>query len=341
MKKAFITGVTGQDGSYLSELLLEKGYEVFGLVRMSSADNTKRLYNVINNDKFHIVYGDMTDEASLYRIISECNPDEIYNLAAQSHVGLSAKFSEYTANVNALGLLRIVNVIKSLKLEQKVKIYQASTSEIFGNIGDVVFDENSILNPVTPYACAKAYAYLLAKSYRKEKIYIVNGIAFPHESPRRPDKFVTRKITKAAVRIKLGKQEKLYLGNINVQKDWGHAKDYVKAMWISLQQDKPDDYILATGNTISIKDFCIKVFNQLGINLEFKGDGVNEKAIDKATGKTVIEINPEFVRKAENAAPQGNCTKAQKILNWKPTFNIDDLVKEMVEEDYKIESGKN
>ena len=339
MKKAFITGVTGQDGSYLAELLIEKGYEVFGMVRMSSIDNTERLFNVINNKNFHIVYGDMTDETSLQRIIAAIIPDEIYNLAAQSHVGLSEKFPEYTANVNALGLMRIVNVIKSLKLEQKVKIYQASSSEIFGSSSDVAIDESSDFNPVTPYACAKAYAHLLAKSFRKENIFIVNGIAFPHESPRRSDKFVTRKITKAAVRIKLGKQEKLYLGNINVKKDWGHSKDYVKAMWLSLQQDKPDDYIIATGNTISIKDFCIKVFNQLGINLEFKGEGINEKAFDKSTGKTVIEINTEFVRKAETSAPRGNCTKAQKILSWKPTINIDDLVKEMVEEDYKNENN--
>lgn len=338
MKKAFITGVTGQDGSYLSELLLEKGYDVFGLVRISSINNTERLYNVINNKNFHIVYGDMTDEASLYRIISAVLPDEIYNFAAQSHVGLSAKFSEYTANVNALGLLRLVNVVKSLNLEQKVKIYNAASSEIFGNGSEKIFDENSALNPVTPYACAKAYAYLLAKSFRRENIFIVNGVAFPHESPRRPDKFVTRKVTKSAVRIKLGKQDKLYLGNLDVQKDWGHSKDYVKAMWLSLQQDKSDDYIFCTGILTSLKDFCIKTFKQLSIDLEFKGVGVNEKAFDKNTGKVLIEINPEFIRKSENVSPKGNNKKAKDILHWQPKYTIDDIIKEMVEEDYKIES---
>ena len=340
MKKAFITGVTGQDGSYLSELLLENGYEVFGLVRMSSVNNFERLSNVINNKNFHIEYGDMTDEASLYKIISEIKPDEIYNLAAQSHVGLSSKFSEYTADVNAMGLLRIVNVVKSLKLEQKIKIYQASTSEIYGNTTEMVFDENSVLNPITPYACAKAYAYLLARAYRRENIFIVNGIAFPHESPRRPEKFVTRKITKAAARIKLGKQEKLYLGNMNIQKDWGHAKDYVKAMWLSIQQNAPEDYIFATGNTTSIKDFCVKVFKQLDIELEFKGVGIDEKGYDKNTGKILIEVNPEFMRKAENMTPQGNSLKAQLKLKWKPSHTIDDIVKEMVEEDLRIESAK-
>ncbi len=335
MKKAFITGVTGQDGSYLSELLSDKGYEVYGLTRMSSVNNTSRLNQCINKKNFHLVYGDMTDESSLYQAVSDIMPDEIYNLAAQSHVGLSPKFSEYTANINAFGLLRLVNVIKSLKIEKQVKIYQASTSEIFGNSEEKIFNEKSKLNPITPYACSKSYAYLLAKCLRNEGIYIVNGIAFPHESPRRPDIFVTRKITKGACKIKLGLQDKLTLGNIYVQKDFGHSKDYVKAMHLSLQQKKPDDYIFSTGISTSIKDFIIKVFNELDIDIRFKGVGLNEKGFDAKTNKIILEISSEFYRKAENIMSKGDNTKAKEILGWNPEITVDELIKEMVQEDLK------
>ena len=258
MKRSLITGITGQDGSYLAELLLDKGYEVFGLVRMSSVNNKKRISHILNNKNLHILYGDMTDETSLYQALKKSNPDEIYNLAAQSHVGLSSEFSEYTTNVNALGVLRLINVLYSLGLQNKVKIYQALTSDIFGNVEENVLNENTRIQPINPYACAKAYALWLAKSYRQRGLFIVNGIAFAHESERRPDIFVTRKITKAAVRIKLGKQEKLSLGNLSVKRDWGHAKDFVYGMWLAMQQEKPDDYVFATGITTSLRDFCTK-----------------------------------------------------------------------------------
>ena len=333
MKKALITGVTGQDGSYLSESLLEKGYEVYGFVRMSSLDSFSRLKNVVNNTNFHIIYGDITDESSLYRAVQLSTPDEIYNLAAQSHVGLSSCFSEYTANVNALGVLRLINVVNNLRIQNKVRIYQALTSDIFGNIEDSILNEQSQIKPINPYACAKAYAYMLTKSYREQGIFIVNGIAFAHESERRPDKFVTRKITKAAVRIKLGKQDKLSLGNLEVRRDWGHAKDFVKGMYLAMQQEKPDDYIFATGITTSLKEFCIKVFAKLDIKLEFRGEGENEKAYDSKSGKLIIDIDSQFTRKNEKLNPLGDYSKAEKILGWKPYYTIDDIIEEMVKRD--------
>lgn len=338
MKRAFITGVTGQDGSYLAELLLSKNYEVFGLVRMSSVDSTSRLANIINNPNFHILFGDMTDEASLYNAIKTSNPDEIYNLAAQSHVGLSSNFSEYTANVNALGVLRLINVINSLEIQNKVKLYQALTSDIYGNIEDEILTENSQLKPINPYSCAKAYALMLTRNYREQGMFIVNGIAFAHESERRPDKFVTRKITKAAVKIKYGKQKKLSLGNISVRRDWGHAQDFVKGMWLSMQQEKSDDYIFATGKTTSLKEFCIKTFEKLGIELEFQGEGIEEKGYNKKTGELIIDIDPRFTRKNEKMNPVGDFSKAKRALGWEPTKTIDDIINEMVKKDLEIES---
>ena len=331
MTKALITGVTGQDGSYLSEFLLKKGYEVYGLVRMSSLDSFSRLNNIIKNPKFHILYGDMTDESSLYNAVKDSSPNEIYNLAAQSHVGLSVNFSEYTADVNALGVLRLINVINNLGLQNKVKLYQALTSDIFGNIEDNILNENTPIKPINPYACAKAYAYMLTKSYREQGMYIVNGIAFAHESERRPEKFVTRKIIKAAVKIKLGKQEKLSLGNLDVRRDWGHAKDFVRGMYLAMQQEQPDDYVFATGITTSLKEFCIKVFSKLGIELEFNGSGDNVKAYNKNTGKLIIDIDPKFTRKNEKLNPIGDFSKAEKLLGWKPIYTIDDIIDEMVE----------
>ncbi len=333
MKKALITGVTGQDGSYLAELLIKKNYEIFGMVRMSSVNNLARIKHLINNKNFHILYGDMTDEASIYRCVNESNPDEIYNLAGQSHVGLSNNFSEYTTEVNALGVLRLINVINSLNLTNKVKLYQAITSDIFGNIEDNILNEKTTIKPINPYACAKAYAYMLTRNYRERGMFIVNGIAFAHESNRRPEKFVTRKITKAAVRIKYGKQEKLELGNLSVKRDWGHAQDYVKAMYLSMQQEKSDDYVFATGITTSLRDFCKKVFKEVGIELEFVGEGNNEKAYNKQNGKLVIEINPLFSRKNEKLNPVGDYSKAKKNLGWEPIITIDQIIKEMVSTD--------
>lgn len=338
MKKALITGVTGQDGSYLAELLLQKNYEVYGMVRMSSVNNLDRIENILNNNNFHILYGDMTDETSLYRVVKDSNPDEIYNLAAQSHVGLSSNFSEYTTNVNALGVLRLINVINGLGLQNKIKMYQALTSDIFGNVEDNLLRENTQIKPINPYSCAKAYALMLTRNYREQGMFIVNGIAFAHESKRRPDKFVTKKIIKAAVRIKYGKQEKLSLGNIDVRRDWGHAKDFVKGMWLAMQMDKPDDYVFATGVTTSLKEFCDKVFSKLGINLEFKGRGENEKAYDSKTGKLIIDIDSQFTRKNEKLNPIGDYSKAKNVLGWCPEYTIDDIIDEMLESELNLNS---
>ena len=338
MKRAFITGVTGQDGSYLAEMLLEKGYEVFGLVRMSSANNRARIENILNHENFHVLYGDMLDETSLFRAIQEANPDEIYNLAAQSHVGLSSNFSEYTTNVNALGFQRLINVVYTLNLQNKVRIYQALTSDIFGNTDEDVLNENSNIQPINPYACAKAYAFWLAKSYRQRGLFIVNGIAFAHESRRRPPIFVTRKITKAAVKIKAGKQDKISLGNLSVRRDWGHAKDVVRGMWLALQHSEPLDYVFATGVTTSIREFCIKTFKKLNIELIFKGEGNSEQAFDAKTGKLVLDIDPQFSRPLEKLNPIGDFSRAKNTLGWVPEYTIDDIIEEMVEEDLKEEN---
>ena len=338
MKTALITGITGQDGSYLAELLLSKGYKVFGFVRMSTYDNLGRLKNIINNNNLSLIYGDMVDETSIYNAIKTAKPDEIYNLAAQSSIGLSKNMTEYTMNVNGLGLLRIINVLRALEMEKSVRIYQASTSEIFGNAKNDILNENTEINPSNSYGCSKVYSYFLAKCLRKQGLFIVNGITFPHESKRRPDKFVTRKITKAATRIKLGKQEKLSLGDISVKRDWGHSKDFVEAMWLTMQRDIPDDYIIATGKTISLREFCIKAFKQLGMDIEFKGEGIEEKAFDKKTGKLVVDIDKNFCRVNEHKNPIGDYSKIKNTLGWTPKTSIDEIIEEMVNEDLRLES---
>lgn len=339
MKKALITGVTGQDGSYLAELLLEKGYEVHGMKRRASSFNSSRidhLYQDVHNknSRFKLHYGDLTDSSNIIRLIQEIQPDEIYNLAAQSHVKVSFDCPEYTANSDALGTLRILEAIRILGLEKKTKFYQASTSELYGLVQETPQKETTPFYPRSPYACAKLYAYWITVNYREGYgIYASNGILFNHESPRRGETFVTRKITRAAVRIKLGLEDKLYLGNLSSKRDWGHAKDYVEGMWRILQQDEPKDYVLATGVTTTIRDFCKMAFAELGIDIEFKGEGVEEVGIDKATGKVLIEVDPRYFRPTEVDLLLGDSSKARKELGWLPKYDLPALVKEMITED--------
>ncbi|MBR2524917.1 GDP-mannose 4,6-dehydratase [bacterium] len=342
MKKALITGVTGQDGSYLSELLLEKGYEVHGIKRRASSFNTSRidhLYQDIHNkdSKFILHYGDLSDSSNLTKLVHDIEPDEIYNLAAQSHVKVSWDCPEYTADCDALGTLRLLEAIRMNKLEHKTKFYQASTSELYGLIQEPIQSEKTPFYPRSPYAVAKLYAYWICVNYRESfGIFASNGILFNHESPRRGETFVTRKITMAATKIKVGLQDKLYLGNLDAKRDWGHAKDYVEGMWRILQQDHPDNYVLATGVTTSIRDFCKMTFEELGIDLEFVGEGVNEKGIDKATGNTLIEVDPRYFRPAEVDLLLGDSTKARTELGWKPTYDLRALVKDMVASDLEL-----
>ena len=342
MKKALITGVTGQDGSYLAELLLDKGYEVHGIKRRSSSFNTSRidhLYQDIHNkdSKFILHYGDLSDSSNLTRLVHDIEPDEIYNLAAQSHVKVSWDCPEYTADCDALGTLRLLEAIRMNKLENKTKFYQASTSELYGLIQEPIQKETTPFYPRSPYAVAKLYAYWICVNYRESfGMFASNGILFNHESPRRGETFVTRKITMAATKIKVGLQDKLYLGNLDSKRDWGHAKDYVEGMWRILQHDKPDNFVLATGVTTSIRDFCRMTFEELGIELDFIGKGVDEKGIDKATGKTLIEVDPRYFRPAEVDLLLGDSTKARTELGWKPTYDLKALVKEMVESDLEL-----
>jgi len=341
MKKALITGITGQDGSYLAELLLEKGYEVHGMKRRASSYNTQRidhLYQDIHEDSnFKLHYGDLSDSSNLIRLVHDVQPDEIYNLAAQSHVKVSWDCPEYTADNDGLGTLRLLEAIRINKLEKKTKFYQASTSELYGLIQEPVQNEKTPFYPRSPYAVAKLYAYWICVNYRESfNIFASNGILFNHESPRRGETFVTRKITMAATKIKVGLQEKLYLGNLDAKRDWGHAKDYVEGMWKILQQDKPSDYVLATGTTTSIRDFCLMVFKELGIELEFIGEGVNEKGIDKATGKVLIEVDPRYFRPAEVDLLLGDSSKARRELGWEPKYDLNMLIKEMVESDLEL-----
>lgn len=336
-KVALITGITGQDGSYLTELLLEKGYEVHGLKRRSSSFNTSRIDHLQDNKKLHLHDGDLSDSTNLIRLVKEIEPDEIYNLAAQSHVKVSWDCPEYTADTDALGTLRLLEAIRINGLEKKTKFYQASTSELYGLIQEPVQSEKTPFYPRSPYAVAKLYAYWICVNYRESfGIFAANGILFNHESPRRGETFVTRKITMAAARISLGAQDCLYLGNLNAKRDWGHAKDYVEGMWRILQQDKPEDFVLATGVTTSIRDFCTLVFKELGMEIEWQGEGVNEKGIDKKTGKTVIAVNPKYFRPAEVELLLGDSTKARTKLGWKPEYDLASLAKEMVEEDLKL-----
>lgn len=341
MKKALITGITGQDGSYLAELLLEKGYEVHGMKRRASSFNTQRidhLYQDIHeNSNFKLHYGDLSDSSNLIRLVHDIEPDEIYNLAAQSHVKVSWDCPEYTADNDGLGTLRLLEAIRINNFERKTKFYQASTSELYGLIQEPIQKETTPFYPRSPYAVAKLYAYWICVNYRESfGIFASNGILFNHESPRRGETFVTRKITMGATKIKLGLQDKLYLGNLDAKRDWGHAKDYVDGMWRILQQEKPSDYVLATGVTTSIRDFCLMTFKELGIDLEFVGEGVNERGIDMRTGKTLIEVDPRYFRPAEVDLLLGDSTKARRELGWAPKYNLQMLVKEMVESDLKL-----
>lgn len=343
-KVAMITGITGQDGSYLTELLLMKGYNVHGLIRRSSTTNTQRIDHLLNKEEFKsrlfLHYGDLSDSSNLINLVREIQPDEIYNLAAQSHVKVSWDCPEYTADCDALGTLRLLEAIRQNKLEQKTKFYQASTSELFGLIQEPIQKETTPFYPRSPYAVAKLYAYWICVNYRESfGIFAANGILFNHESPRRGETFVTRKITLAAAKIKAGLQDKLYLGNLDSKRDWGHAKDYVEGMWRILQQDKPSDYVLATGVTTTIRDFCKMAFEALGMDIEFIGSGVEEKGIDKKTGKVLIEVDPQFFRPAEVDLLLGDSTKARTELGWRPNYDLKMLAKEMAETDY--ENAKN
>ena len=343
-KTALITGVTGQDGSYLAELLLEKGYMVHGLKRKSSSFNTERinhLYQDTHNkkSKFKLHYGDLTDSTSLIRLISEIQPDEIYNLAAQSHVRVSFDSPEYTSDTDALGNLRILEAIRLLGLCKKVKFYQASTSELYGDTKEPMQNEQTPFKPRSPYACAKLFAYWTTVNYREAYgMFAVNGILFNHESPRRGATFVTKKITRAASRIKYGLDDKLYIGNLDSKRDWGHSKDYVEAMWLMLQNDVPKDYVIATVKSMSIREFCMIAFKKVGIDLEFVGSGLDEKGVDKETGKVLVEIDPAYFRPTEVSYLCGDSSLARKDLGWKPKYDVNSLIDEMVE--YDLQQAK-
>ena len=335
MKTALITGVTGQDGSFLSEFLLEKGYDVHGIIRRSSVEFRPRIAHLEGNPHFHLHYGDLSDSISLVSVIGKVRPNEIYNLAAQSHVQVSFEVPEYTADVVATGVLRILEAVRICGLTDSCRIYQASTSELYGKVEEVPQSEKTPFHPYSPYAVAKQYGYWIVKEYREAYgMYCCSGILFNHESERRGETFVTRKITLAAARIAQGKQEKLLLGNLSAKRDWGYAKDYVECMWLMLQQEKPDDYVVATGEQHTVREFCELAFRYAGIELEFKGTGEQEVGIDKATGKTVIEVSPEFYRPTDVVNLWGDPSKAKKELGWNPTKTpFEELVRIMVEHD--------
>jgi GDPmannose 4,6-dehydratase len=333
MKKAFITGVAGQDGSYLAEFLLEKGYEVHGLLRRIVNHDSPNIKNIKN--KIYLHYGDLADSNAVRNLINKIQPDEIYNLAAQSHVKVSFDLPEFTADIDALGALRILDAIKSLGLEKKTKFYQASTSEMFGIVKSAPQNEETPFYPGSPYGCAKLYAHWININYRESyNIFGCNGILYNHESPRRGEMFVTRKITKAFSNIVLGQQDVLELGNLNSLRDWGHAKDYVRAMWLMLQQDIPDDYIISTGVQCSIRDFCNYTANYFNIKLNWEGVGENEIAKDN-NGRILIRVNPAFYRPVDVVNLLGDSSKARNKLNWSPEYSLQDLVNEMCDEDYK------
>ncbi len=335
MKKALITGITGQDGSFLAEFLLEMGYEVHGLIRRSSIEKKERINHLISKPNLYIHNGDMTDSISIIRIIKDIEPDEIYNLAAQSHVQVSFEVPEYTADADAIGVLRILEAVRMLGLDRKCKIYQASTSELFGKVQEIPQSENTPFYPYSPYAAAKQYGYWIIRNYREAYgIFASNGILFNHESERRGETFVTRKITLAASRIALGLQDKLYLGNMESLRDWGYAKDYVECMWLILQHEKPDDFVVATGEQYSVRDFCNLAFQYAGIELTWEGAGVDEKGIDKATGKILIEVDPKFFRPTDVDTLLGDPAKAKRVLGWNPRkTSFEDLVRIMMEYD--------
>ncbi len=341
-KTAFITGITGQDGSYLAEFLLEKGYEVYGLFRRGSTNTTQRIADLMQekakeDEKLHLVYGDMTDSMNLVRLIMEIKPDEIYNLAAQSHVAVSFEEPEYTANADGMGVLRVLEAVRIAGLEKTTRIYQASTSELYGKVAEIPQKETTPFHPRSPYGVAKLYGYWITKHYREAYgMYAVNGILFNHESERRGETFVTRKITLAVGNIVNGKQEKLYLGNLNAKRDWGYAKDYVECMWLMLQQEKPEDFVIATGETRTVREFVEKAFEVAGINICWTGEGVNEKGVDGATGKVLVEVSPEFFRPAEVDLLLGDPTKAKTVLGWNPRkTTFEELVRRMVEHDFR------
>lgn len=337
MKKALITGVTGQDGSYLSEFLLEKGYEVHGVIRRSSVDFRERIAHLEGSPNFHLHYGDLSDSMSMHGVIGRVRPDEIYNLAAQSHVQVSFDVPEFTANIDAIGVLRILEAVRQVGLADTCRIYQASTSELYGKVEEVPQNEMTPFHPYSPYAVAKLYGYWIVREYREAyNMFCCSGILFNHESERRGETFVTRKITLAASRIVQGKQEKLYLGNLSSLRDWGYAKDYVECMWLILQNKKPDDFVIATGVQRSVRDFCRLAFHYAGIELRFEGEGLNEKGIDTATGRVLIEVSPDFYRPTDVVNLWGDPSKAKRELGWNPTeTSFEELVKMMVDSDMK------
>jgi len=341
-KVALITGVTGQDGAYLSELLLKKGYEVHGIKRRSSLFNTDRVDHLYKdqheeNVNFFLHFGDLTDATNMIRIVQEVQPDEIYNLAAMSHVQVSFETPEYTANVDAMGTLRLLEAVRILGLEKKTKIYQASTSELYGKVQEIPQTETTPFYPRSPYGVAKLYAFWITKNYREAyNLFACNGILFNHESPLRGETFVTRKITRAVARIKLGLQTKVFMGNLDAKRDWGHAKDYVEGMWRILQQDEPEDFVLATGKTHPVRYFIEKAFEEVDIEIEWKGKGESEKGIDKKSGKVLVEIDPRYYRPTEVELLVGDPSKAQKKLGWKHTYSLEKLISEMVQSDLEL-----
>lgn len=336
-KKALITGITGQDGSYLAEFLLEKGYDVHGIIRRSSVDFRERIAHLEGKKNFHLHYGDLGDSMSILNVVSEVRPDEIYNLAAQSHVQVSFDVPEFTADVDAVGVLRILEAVRLCGLAKTCRIYQASTSELFGKVEEVPQSEKTPFHPYSPYAVAKQYGFWIMKEYRDAYgMFCANGILFNHESERRGETFVTRKITLAAARIAQKKQDKLYLGNLSSLRDWGYAKDYVECMWLILQNEKPDDFVIATGVQHSVREFAALAFHDVGIELTWEGEGVEEKGIDQATGKVLVEVSPDFYRPTDVVNLLGDPTKAKTVLGWNPQkTSFEELVRIMVESDQK------
>lgn len=337
MKTALITGITGQDGSYLAEFLLEKGYHVHGIIRRSSVDYRERIAHLEGQPHFHLHYGDIGDSLGIIQVVNKVRPDEIYNLAAQSHVQVSFDSPEYTANVDATGVLRILEAVRQCGLEKTCRIYQASTSELYGRVESIPQNEETPFHPYSPYAVAKQYGYWIVREYREAyNMFCCNGILFNHESERRGETFVTRKITLAAARIVQGKQDKLYLGNLSSLRDWGYAKDYVECMWLMLQQDHPDDFVIATGEQHSVREFCQLAFREVGIELEFRGEGVNEKGFDKVTGKVIVEVSPDFYRPTDVVNLLGDPSKAKAKLGWDPSrTSFEQLVRLMVQSDMR------
>ncbi len=338
MKTALITGITGQDGSYLAELLLDKGYEIHGIVRRCAEHTTDRIDHLLAENRITLHSGDLSDSSSLIRLIGEIQPDEVYNLAAQSHVGDSFDVPEYTGDVDALGVLRLLEAVHVLGLEKKTKVYQASTSELYGKVEEVPQNEETHFHPYSPYAVAKQYGFWMVREYREAyDMFACNGILFNHESPRRGENFVTRKITLAAARISQGLQTSLELGNLSSRRDWGYAKDYVECMWLILQQDEPDDFVIATGEQHTVREFCTWSFKHCGIDLNWRGEGLDECGIDKVTGAVLVKVNPAFYRPTDVVNLWGNPTKAHTVLGWDPSkTSVEELCRIMVEHDLEI-----